>query len=79
VDISRRDAGDAGTILAERIVWFMERLGVPNGLWAIGYGTSDIPALVAGTQLQQRLTTLSPRHAGPDDLARMFEESMVTW
>ena len=79
VDVSRRAPADAGTILAERIIWFMQRLGAPNGLREIGYGSSDIPALVQGTLLQQRLTKLSPRPAGPEDLARMFEESMVTW
>ena len=33
-----------GSILADRITWFMERLGVPNGLKAVGYTSADIPA-----------------------------------
>ena len=74
-----RDPADAGSILADRIVWFMEGLNVPNGLRAIGYETSDVPALVEGTLLQQRLTKLSPRPAGREELTRMFEESMVAW
>ena len=78
-DVSRHAAADAGTVLADRIIWFMRRLGVPNGLREVGYTASDIPALVEGTLLQQRLTKLSPRPAGPDDLAHMFEAAMVAW
>src|SRR6185295_9390718 len=46
---------DAGKILADRITWFMRRLGAPNGLRAIGYSSSDIPALVEGTLPQHRV------------------------
>ena len=79
VDVSRRSPEDAGAVLADRITWFMQRLGVPNGLRALGYSSSDIPALVEGTLLQQRLTKLSPRPADAGDLARMFETSMTAW
>jgi hydroxyacid-oxoacid transhydrogenase len=72
-------ADDAGRVLADRIVWFMERLGVPNGLKAIGYTTADIPALVEGTLPQHRVTKLSPRPAGPDELAALFEGAMTAW
>ena len=68
-----------GEILADRITWFMQRLKVPNGLRAIGYTSADIPALVEGTLLQHRLTTLSPRPAGAEELAAMFEDAMVAW
>jgi hydroxyacid-oxoacid transhydrogenase len=78
-DISGVRADDAGRVLADRITWFIERLGMPNGLHAIGYSASDIPELVDGALLQRRLTTLSPRPAGFDDLAAMFEESMIAW
>ena len=70
---------DAGEVLAERITWFMERLRVPNGLKAIGYTASDIPALVEGTLPQHRVTKLSPRAAGPDELAQLFEDAMIAW
>jgi alcohol dehydrogenase class IV len=45
-------------------------------LGAIGYDSSDIPQLVEGTLLQRRLTTLSPREAGADALAAIFEDAM---
>jgi hydroxyacid-oxoacid transhydrogenase len=74
-----RRAEDAGEILADRITWFMRRLRVPNGLRAIGYTTDDIPALVEGTLPQHRVTKLSPRPAGPEELGRLFEQAMVGW
>ena len=57
----------------------MKRLNIPNGLRAIGYSSSDIPSLVEGTLPQHRVTKLSPRPAGPDELAMLFEEAMVAW
>ena len=70
---------DAGTILADQITTFMQRLKVPNGLSAIGYSSEDIPALVEGTLPQHRVTKLSPRPAGPEELAAMFEDAMRAW
>jgi len=71
----------------------LERSGIPYALYdrvrvepsdesfleAIGYSSSDIPALVEGTLPQHRVTKLSPRPAGPEELARLFEDSMVAW
>jgi hydroxyacid-oxoacid transhydrogenase len=57
----------------------MHDLRVPNGLRALGYQTTDIPALVEGTLPQQRVTKLSPRPFDSADLARLFEEAMVAW
>jgi len=79
VDVSRCHREDAGRILAERIVWIIERLNTPNGLRDIGYTSSDIPALVQGTLPQHRVTKLSPRPAGPEELSRLFEDAMVAW
>ncbi len=77
VDVSTVRAADAGRALADRITWFMERLRVPNGLKAVGYTSADIPALVQGTLPQHRVTKLSPRPAGPDELAALFEDALV--
>jgi hydroxyacid-oxoacid transhydrogenase len=75
-DIAHRAPGDAGRVLADRIAWFMQRLGVPRGLRDVGYTSSDIPALVEGTLLQRRLTSLSPRDAGAEELSAIFEASL---
>jgi hydroxyacid-oxoacid transhydrogenase len=79
VDVSRCDKKDAGRILAERITWLMQRLKTPNGLREIGYTSSDIPKLVEGTLPQHRVTKLSPRAAGPEELSALFEDAMVAW
>ena len=78
-DVSRARQEDAGKILADCIIGIMRDLKIPNGLRALGYESSDIPALVEGTLPQHRVTKLSPRQAGPEDLARLFEDSMVIW
>jgi hydroxyacid-oxoacid transhydrogenase len=78
-DVSRTRPDDAGTVLADRITWFMQRLRTPNGLRAIGYSSSDIPALVEGTLPQHRVTKLSPKPAGPEELASLFEGAMKAW
>jgi hydroxyacid-oxoacid transhydrogenase len=78
-NVERAHAQDAGEILADRITWFMQRLKTPNGLREIGYNSSDIPTLVEGTIPQHRVTKLSPRAAGPEDLGKLFEESMIAW
>jgi hydroxyacid-oxoacid transhydrogenase len=79
VDVSRCRREDAGRILSERITWFMDRLKIPNGLRAIGYSSSDIPALVEGTLPQHRVTKLAPRPAGPQELSRLFEDALAAW
>lgn len=78
-DVMNARKEDAGKILSDRITWFMQRLKVPNGLRAVGYSTSDIPVLVEGTLPQHRVTKLSPRPAGPEELAMIFEEALIGW
>jgi hydroxyacid-oxoacid transhydrogenase len=78
-NISGTLPADAGKVLSDRITWFIERLKLPNGLRALGYTSSDIPALVEGTLPQHRVTKLSPRPAGAEELARLFEEALVAF
>ena len=78
-DVSGVRPADAGKVLADRITWFIERLKLPNGLRALGYSSSDIPALVEGTLPQHRVTKLSPRPAGAEELARLFEDALVAY
>ena len=70
---------DAGKILADQVIELMRDLGVPNGLGKLGYESEDIPALVEGTLPQHRVTKLSPRPAGRQDLSQILEESMTIW
>jgi hydroxyacid-oxoacid transhydrogenase len=78
-DISRVKPADAGRILSDRITWFMQRLKTPNGLRELGYSSSDIPALIEGTLPQHRVTKLSPRPVGPEELGKLFEDALVAW
>ncbi|MFQ6111997.1 MAG: hydroxyacid-oxoacid transhydrogenase [Nitrospinota bacterium] len=78
-DVSRAKQEDAGRILAEVVIEFMKRLKVPNGLSAIGYSRDDIPQLVQGTLPQHRVIRLSPRPAGAEELAQIFEDAMKYW
>ncbi|HXG08428.1 MAG TPA: hydroxyacid-oxoacid transhydrogenase [Gemmataceae bacterium] len=79
MDVSGLRPEDAGRALADRLIQWMKELGLPNGLAAIGFTPDDIPALVKGTLPQHRVTKLSPRPAGEDDLAALFLDSMRLW
>jgi len=79
VDISGANPAEAGKIVADCIIAFMQELEMPNGLSAVGYTRDDIPALVEGTLPQHRVTRLSPRPAGPEELSKLFEDAMIYW
>jgi hydroxyacid-oxoacid transhydrogenase len=79
VDIRKASLEDAGKILSDCIIEFMQKLDVPNGLSAIGYTTDDIPELVKGTIPQHRVTKMSPRPAGEEELSALFEDAMTYW
>ena len=78
-NVSQAKPEDAGKLLANQLIQFMQRLKIPNGLAALGYTRDDIPSLVKGTLPQHRVTKLSPRPAGEEELTKLFEESMVIW
>ena len=78
-DISGMGPESAGDVLAARILHFMRCVDMPNGLSAVGYAEADIPALVEGTLPQHRVTKLSPRPAGPEELAELFRASLRLW
>ena len=79
VDTSKARPEDAGKILADCIITFMQRLNIPNGLSAVGYTAGDIPALVQGTLPQHRVTKLSPIPAGEEELTGIFQDAMTYW
>jgi len=79
VDISGANPDDAGKILSDRIIEFMRNLNIPNGLSEVGYTEADIGALVEGTLPQHRVTKLSPREAGREDLEHLFADAMKYW
>lgn len=78
-DVAGAKEEDAGAILADRIIEFMRELEMPNGLSALGYGSEHIAALVEGTLPQHRVTKLSPREAGAEELAAIFADGLSYW
>ncbi|HEU5424452.1 MAG TPA: hydroxyacid-oxoacid transhydrogenase [Nitrolancea sp.] len=78
-DMRGAEAADAGVILADALLALMRRLDLPNGLSGIGYGEADIDKLVEGTLPQHRVTKLSPRPAGPEELRALFRDAMRYW
>ena len=72
-------AGQAGEALAQEVAGWIRRLGLPNGLAALGFTREDAPALARGTLPQHRVTRLSPRPAHESELQRLFEASLEIW
>jgi hydroxyacid-oxoacid transhydrogenase len=78
-DISSARPEDAGDVLAGAIIDLMRKVGMPNGLRAVGYAEEDVDKLVEGTLPQHRVTKLSPRPASAEDLKQLFLESLDIW
>jgi hydroxyacid-oxoacid transhydrogenase len=57
----------------------MRDIGMPNGLYAVGFDERDVDGLVEGALAQQRLLATSPRPVTPADLADIFTRSMTLW
>lgn len=81
IGVDVKDAGpeDGGEMVALAVVDIMKRLGMPNGLRAVGYTPDDVDALVEGVLPQHRVTKLSPRPATASDYRQMFLDSMTIW
>ena len=69
-------ADEVGEVLATRVLHFMKLTCQPMGIQPLGYNADDIPALVDGTMMQQRLLKLSPITVNRDLLTQLFQESL---
>jgi hydroxyacid-oxoacid transhydrogenase len=78
-DTSGVPLAKAGELLSGAIADLMRRVGMPNGLAAIGFGPGEVDKLVAGTLPQHRVTKLSPRPADEETLRQLFLDSMACW
>ncbi len=79
VDVSSASKEDAGQVLSGALIDVMLRTGMPSGLRAIGLDEEDVDQLVAGTLPQHRVTKLSPRPAGEEELRNLFLDAMAYW
>jgi hydroxyacid-oxoacid transhydrogenase len=61
------------------LIRLMRDIGIPDGVAAVGYTESDVPALVGGAMKQQRLLAISPRPVTEDDLAGILTRSLRLW
>ena len=71
--------GDAGEVLATRIIDLMKATGMPNGLTALGFGESEIDALATGAEPQYRVIKNAPVDIGRDDLRSLFRAALRYW
>jgi hydroxyacid-oxoacid transhydrogenase len=71
-----------GAHLYEAIACFLDSLGVPRGLKAVGYTSGDVGMLVEGTLPQRRVLDLAPGigdvagEDGREHLTRILENSL---
>nr|CAB3220151.1 hydroxyacid-oxoacid transhydrogenase, mitochondrial [Phallusia mammillata] len=78
-DVTNAKRADAGKIVSDLLLTYMDELKIPDGISALGYNRDDIPALVKGTLPQERVTKLSPRKVEEEHLHQMFEESLTVY
>ncbi|XP_047984644.1 probable hydroxyacid-oxoacid transhydrogenase, mitochondrial [Leguminivora glycinivorella] len=70
---------DAGKLLADTILKYMDMMNIEDGLNALGFSGEDIPNLVQGALPQQRLLKLAPLQQSEEDLSRILEESLTVF
>ncbi len=76
-----RDAapGDAGEVLAGKLIHLMRAVGIPNGLSGVGYTEADTQALTEGAYPQQRLLQNAPREMSKPVLTELFRQALRYW
>ncbi|KAJ1903480.1 hypothetical protein LPJ81_003036 [Coemansia sp. IMI 209127] len=78
-DVTNAKRDDAGAILADALRRFLFDLGVPDGISAFGFTSSDIEPLVQSILPQKRVLQLSPRESGAEQIASILERSMKNY
>ena len=71
--------GDAGEVLAARIVELMRATGMPNGLGALGFNEAQIDALATGAEPQYRVMKNAPIDVGRDEIRSLFRAALRYW
>lgn len=77
--IDGAEAGDAGEVLAGRVIELMRATAMPNGLTALGFGAGDIGALATGAEPQYRVIRNAPKDVGRSDLEALFRSALSYW
>ncbi|MFI6519681.1 hydroxyacid-oxoacid transhydrogenase [Spirillospora sp. NPDC050679] len=71
--------GDPAEHLPRALLALMRDVGMPDGLGAVGYTGSDVPALVEGAMRQQRLLATAPREVTEGVVAEILTRSLSLW
>ncbi|KAG9016146.1 hypothetical protein FRB93_011620 [Tulasnella sp. JGI-2019a] len=80
--VTRLPDNQVGERLFDEIAKFLDALGVPRGLKAVGYGQGDVQRLMEGTLPQRRVLDLAPGigniagEDGAEHLTQIIEESL---
>ena len=69
-------AADDTDALSRAVAELMADVGCPTTITEVGYTEADIPDLVAGAMLQQRLLACAPLPVGEAELERVFRDSL---
>jgi hydroxyacid-oxoacid transhydrogenase len=75
-DLSGVTAANGRDVLPATLRGLLADTGGPTGIAGFGYTAADLPALVEGALLQQRLLVCCPREVRPEHLARILDVSL---
>ncbi|KFA91426.1 hydroxyacid-oxoacid transhydrogenase [Archangium violaceum] len=78
-DVRGATPGDAGEVLAGKLIQIMRAVGIPNGLGGVGYSDADLAALTEGAYPQQRLLQNAPREMTKPVLTDLFRQALRYW
>jgi alcohol dehydrogenase class IV len=78
-DAAGASPGDAGEVLAKRVIELMRATAMPNGLTALGFDASHLDALATGAEPQYRVIRNAPKKVGRDDLTALFRAALRYW
>jgi hydroxyacid-oxoacid transhydrogenase len=78
-DVRGAAPGDAGEVLAGKLLQLMRAVGMPNGLGGVGYTETDLAPLTEGAWPQQRLLQNAPREMTRPVLTQLFRQALRYW
>ncbi|KQY60785.1 alcohol dehydrogenase [Aeromicrobium sp. Root495] len=70
---------DPADLLPQVLASVMRDVGIPSGLAAVGFTSSDVDSLVEGAVKQQRLLATAPLDVRDEDLAAILDASLELW
>lgn len=79
LDPSAAMTDDPADLLPTVLASVMRDVGIPSGLAAVGFSSSDVDSLVEGAVKQQRLLATAPLDVRDEDLASILDASLELW